>query len=113
VNGIHEVRGSIPLISTQDTDEKKAAKAALFIFGLPSSSSAATQLPRPKEEGLPRELETAPDDCLVGYPESMKAIRVRIENGRISGDAPPGFPDGEVDLLPEGDGIIPHGLRTG
>jgi hypothetical protein len=28
----------------------------------------------------------------------MKAIRVRIENGRISGDAPPGLPDGEVDL---------------
>jgi hypothetical protein len=29
----------------------------------------------------------------------MKAIRVRIENGRISGDAPPGFPEGEVDLV--------------
>lgn len=28
----------------------------------------------------------------------MKAIRVRVENGRISGEAPPGFPDGEVDL---------------
>jgi hypothetical protein len=28
----------------------------------------------------------------------MKAIRVRVENGRITGDAPPGLPDGEVDL---------------
>lgn len=28
----------------------------------------------------------------------MKAIRVRVENGRISGDAPAGLPDGEVDL---------------
>ena len=29
---------------------------------------------------------------------SMKAIRVRVENGRISGAAPPGLPDGDVDL---------------
>lgn len=29
----------------------------------------------------------------------MKAIRVRIENGRITGAAPPGLPDGEVDLV--------------
>lgn len=28
----------------------------------------------------------------------MKAIRVRVDNGRITGDAPPGLPDGEVDL---------------
>ena len=28
----------------------------------------------------------------------MKAIRVRVENGGITGDAPPGLPDGEVDL---------------
>jgi len=28
----------------------------------------------------------------------MKAIRVRIENGHITGEAPPGLPDGEVDL---------------
>jgi len=28
----------------------------------------------------------------------VKAIRVRVENGRISGEAPPGLPDGEVDL---------------
>ena len=28
----------------------------------------------------------------------MKAIRVRVENGRITGDAPAGLPDGEVDL---------------
>jgi len=28
----------------------------------------------------------------------MKAIRVRIENGRISGEAPPGIPDGELEL---------------
>jgi hypothetical protein len=28
----------------------------------------------------------------------MKAIRVRVENGRITGQAPPGLPDGEVDL---------------
>ena len=28
----------------------------------------------------------------------MKAIRVRVENGRISGEAPPGLTDGEIDL---------------
>jgi hypothetical protein len=28
----------------------------------------------------------------------MKAIRVRVENGRITGNAPPGLPDGDVDL---------------
>lgn len=28
----------------------------------------------------------------------MKAIRVRIENGRITGEAPPGLPEGEVGL---------------
>jgi hypothetical protein len=28
----------------------------------------------------------------------MKAIRVRIENGHITGEAPAGLPDGEVDL---------------
>lgn len=28
----------------------------------------------------------------------MKAIRVRIENGRITGDAPAGMPEGEVEL---------------
>lgn len=34
----------------------------------------------------------------------MKAIRARAENGRISGDAPPGSPDGDVDrILPDTD----------
>jgi hypothetical protein len=28
----------------------------------------------------------------------MKGIRVRVENGRITGDAPPGLPDGELEL---------------
>ena len=28
----------------------------------------------------------------------MKAIRVRVENGRVTGVAPPGLPDGEVEL---------------
>ena len=28
----------------------------------------------------------------------MKAIRVRVENGRITGDAPAGLPDGEIEL---------------
>ena len=28
----------------------------------------------------------------------MKAIRVRVENGRITGVAPPGLPDGEIEL---------------
>jgi hypothetical protein len=28
----------------------------------------------------------------------MKAIRVRIENGRITGATPPGLLDGEIDL---------------
>jgi len=28
----------------------------------------------------------------------MKAVRVRIENGRITGRAPAGFPEGDVDL---------------
>src|ERR1043165_8742658 len=30
---------------------------------------------------------------------TMKAIRVRVENGRITGDAPPGLPEGEIDLV--------------
>ena len=29
----------------------------------------------------------------------MKAIRVRVENGQITGDAPPGMPEGDVDLV--------------
>ena len=29
----------------------------------------------------------------------MNAIRVHVENGHISGDAPPGLPEGEVDLV--------------
>jgi len=34
----------------------------------------------------------------------MKAIRVHVGNGRISGDAPPGSPEGDVDLvLADGD----------
>lgn len=28
----------------------------------------------------------------------MKAIRVRVANSQISGEAPPGLPDGELDL---------------
>jgi hypothetical protein len=28
----------------------------------------------------------------------MKALRVRVENGRITGEAPAGLPDGELDL---------------
>ncbi len=28
----------------------------------------------------------------------MKAIRVRVENGRITGDAPAGLPEGDVEL---------------
>jgi hypothetical protein len=28
----------------------------------------------------------------------MKALRARVANGRIEGDAPPGLPEGEVDL---------------
>ncbi len=31
--------------------------------------------------------------------QKMKAIRVRVENGQITGDAPPGMQDGEVDLV--------------
>lgn len=34
----------------------------------------------------------------ASYAGSMKAIRVRVENGRITGVAPPGLPDGEIDL---------------
>ena len=34
----------------------------------------------------------------------MKAIRIHVENGRISGGAPPRLPDGDVDLvLADGD----------
>lgn len=34
----------------------------------------------------------------------MKAIRIHVENDRISGDAPPGSPEGNVDLvLADGD----------
>lgn len=36
------------------------------------------------------------DEVLSGL---MKAIRVLVENGRITGDAPPGLPEGEVDLV--------------
>jgi hypothetical protein len=28
----------------------------------------------------------------------MKAIRIRVENGRISGEAPAGLPDGELEV---------------
>lgn len=28
----------------------------------------------------------------------MKAVRVRVQNGRITGEAPPGLPEGEVAL---------------
>jgi len=28
----------------------------------------------------------------------MKALKLRVEAGRIAGDAPPGMPEGEVDL---------------
>jgi hypothetical protein len=29
----------------------------------------------------------------------MKAIRVHVENGRITGEAPEGLPDGDLDLV--------------
>jgi hypothetical protein len=29
----------------------------------------------------------------------MKAIRVHVENGHIVGEAPPGLPEGDVDLV--------------
>lgn len=28
----------------------------------------------------------------------MKTARIRVENGRISGQAPPGFPEGDLDV---------------
>jgi hypothetical protein len=28
----------------------------------------------------------------------MKAIRVHVENGKITGSVPPGFPEGDVDV---------------
>jgi hypothetical protein len=28
----------------------------------------------------------------------MKTVRVRVENGRITGQAPPGFPEGDVEV---------------
>ena len=28
----------------------------------------------------------------------MNKLRVRVQNGRITGEAPPGFPEGEVEL---------------
>lgn len=33
-----------------------------------------------------------------GYADTVKAIRVRVENGRITGEAPPGLPEGEFEL---------------
>jgi hypothetical protein len=39
-----------------------------------------------------------PVRALVEYSSGMKAIRVRVENGRITGEAPPGLPEGEIDL---------------
>jgi hypothetical protein len=38
---------------------------------------------------------TTPANRYVG---PMKAIRIRVENGRISGDAPAGLPDGELEV---------------
>jgi hypothetical protein len=32
------------------------------------------------------------------YDRWIKAIRVRVENGRITGEAPPGLPEGDLDL---------------
>jgi hypothetical protein len=28
----------------------------------------------------------------------MRALKVRVQDGRITGDAPPGLPDGDLDL---------------
>lgn len=39
----------------------------------------------------------------------MKAIRVRVENGRISGAAPAGLPDGDLDLCLADDDDEPSG----
>ena len=45
-----------------------------------------------------------PRSVVQGTLGRMKGIRVHVENGRISGDAPPGLPDGDVDLvLADGD----------
>lgn len=38
------------------------------------------------------------------YGGPMKALRVRVENGRILGEAPPGLPDGEFDVCLVDDG---------
>lgn len=32
------------------------------------------------------------------YGQRMKALRVRVEHGRITGEAPAGLPDGEFEL---------------
>jgi hypothetical protein len=43
----------------------------------------------------------------------MKAVRVRVENGQITGRAPEGFPEGEVDMclaVPD-DGMGPEELE--
>lgn len=39
----------------------------------------------------------------------MKAIRVRVENGRITGPAPAGLPEGDVDLCLADADDEPHG----
>jgi hypothetical protein len=44
---------------------------------------------------LPRNWQDMP---AAGMVKGMKAIRVRVENGRISGQAPAGLPEGDVDL---------------
>ena len=34
----------------------------------------------------------------TGYDQGMKALRVRVEHGRIVGEAPAGMPDGEFEV---------------
>jgi hypothetical protein len=45
------------------------------------------------------ESENPSQRTLVLFFDTMKAIRVRVENGQITGDAPPGMPEGDVDLV--------------
>ena len=66
---------------------------------------------RRTERRLRRPTEALPSEKLVTlleegfrwaawqYLRRMKAIRVHVENGRITGTAPPGFPEGDVDLV--------------
>jgi len=86
-------------------DGAKWADSILGVFGGSSGSARPVGQPGPgwraTRGGLISHQDSSwaqPASSLPCYHRTMKAIRVRVENGQITGTAPPGLPDGEVDL---------------